>query len=174
MNIKLKHSTENPSLRPWAHLSQESDLAFKAFTIYRDLGGNRSLTKTAKELGKKKHYTSQLEKWSKKYEWVRRTLLYDEYLDFQKLELANERLIEIHNFALNKSKQVIEELVEISCGTKWCEPHNLKAIELFLETIGLKRKGYQEDARSQIDLQKRDQDRVILEQLIKSKTNFNT
>ncbi len=169
-------NTKETETKPWTRLSQESDLAFYAFTKYRDLGGKRSLAKVSKELGKKTHYTNQLEKWSTKYEWVRRVLLFDEHLDYQKLELANKRLIELHNFALDKSKKVIEELVEISCGDKWCEPHNLKAIEIFLETIGLKRIEYKEDVNSQINWQKRDKEQAEIKAFLKGgkKMNFNS
>ncbi len=159
--------------KPWHRLHQESDIAFGAFTIYRDMGCVRSLAKTAKALGKKKHYTSQLEKWSKRYEWVRRSLIYDEYLDHQKLILAEGRLIELHNFALDNGKKIIEELVQISCGERWCEPHNLKAIEMYLETIGLKKKEYKEDVSSQIDRQKWDKSRALLDTLKSGSGNFN-
>lgn len=148
---------ENRETKPWSRLKQESDIAFHAFTIYRDQGGHRSLAKTAKELGKEPHYKSQLEKWSKRYEWVRRTISFDEHLDFQKIELASQRLVDLHNHALDSGKKVIDELVGIITGN-WCEPQTLKAIEVYLETIGLKRKNYTEDVSSQIDWQKRDEE----------------
>lgn len=59
---------------PWERLPGESSQAFEAFTIYRDMGIDRSLAKVASELGKSK---ALIERWSARDAWVRRVELWE-------------------------------------------------------------------------------------------------
>lgn len=65
----------------WERLPQESSKQFEAFTLYRDLGPNRSIQKVAQERTEGRPHTSRLKEWSFKYEWVERATAYDAHLD---------------------------------------------------------------------------------------------
>lgn len=131
--------TVNNEKAPWTRLKDESTLAYSFFATYRDLGAQRSYKLVQEQAGKKKSYIRQIEKWSRKYLWVYRATLYDDYLDQKKLELANERLIELHDHAMSRSKETIDMLIEIANG-RYCEPTQLQAIELYLNSIGFIKK----------------------------------
>jgi len=63
---------------PWDRQSGEGVGAFEAFVIYRDLGGKRSLAKVGREVGKSK---TQMERWSTRWQWVRRVEEWDREQD---------------------------------------------------------------------------------------------
>ncbi len=65
--------------QPWERLPGESSRAYGMFTEYRLMGPGRSLAKLVQKLGKKRGYKSQLEEWSKKYDWVSRCQAYDDH-----------------------------------------------------------------------------------------------
>ena len=60
--------------KPWERQDGETARAYEAFTEYRDMGASRSLAKVGQKLGKSK---AQMEKWSKKYNWVVRAEEWD-------------------------------------------------------------------------------------------------
>lgn len=60
----------------WANmLPGESAKAFQAFAIYRDLGPDRSLERTAQALSKSSRVLAE---WSGKYDWTARARAFDE------------------------------------------------------------------------------------------------
>jgi hypothetical protein len=58
----------------------ETNPAFEAFALYRDMGINRSLDAVAKKLSKS---LTLMGRWSGQHNWVERVSLYDDYLDVQ-------------------------------------------------------------------------------------------
>lgn len=56
----------------------ESSVAFRAFACYRDLGAERSQDAVAKMLGVSRQ---NLQRWTTRWEWVRRAKEYDAHLD---------------------------------------------------------------------------------------------
>jgi hypothetical protein len=60
----------------WERLPGETNKAFNAFCIYRDLRQNRSFTKAQIQLGKKSK--SYIAHWSKKYNWIERVKAFDD------------------------------------------------------------------------------------------------
>ena len=86
----------------WDRQKSETQKAFNAFGLYRDLGYTRSMQKVAqmyaKETGRKENtILTQLKRWSTKYEWVKRTEDYD---------VEQDRLYQIDN--KEKIKQMRE------------------------------------------------------------------
>lgn len=124
---------------PWTRLQNESTLAYSYFTTYRDLGPDRSYKKVQEKKGKKKSYIRQLEKWSREYKWLLRASLYDDFLDQKKMDYADQKLKELHDYSMNHAKEVLENLITIANGI-YCEPCQLKAIEMFLSGIGYLKK----------------------------------
>ena len=63
---------------PWEIRPNESEKAFAAFCIYRDLGPDRSLSLVSVELQKSSRW---IKEWSRTHEWVVRAKAYDNHLD---------------------------------------------------------------------------------------------
>lgn len=61
-------------LKPWDRQPGETSKAYHAFVTYRDLGGERSLEKAAKELGKT---TGTIDRWASQWKWSSRTAAWD-------------------------------------------------------------------------------------------------
>ncbi len=68
---------------PWARRDKESDPAWQAFALYRDMGPERSCGKVAKALGKS---TTLIERWCSTYSWVERAVGWDAHQDRVKRE----------------------------------------------------------------------------------------
>lgn len=70
---KKKTTTEiEPEL--WERQNGETARAFEAFSIYRDMGADRSLRKVVQRLDKN---LTTIGDWSVKYEWVKRAAAWD-------------------------------------------------------------------------------------------------
>ncbi|MFA5584045.1 MAG: hypothetical protein WDA09_07505 [Bacteriovoracaceae bacterium] len=77
----------------WEKLEIETTLAYEWFCRYRDMGIGRSHVKLVQAYGKNKTYTSQIQVWSKKYNWVSRVEAYDLYLEEKKRsEMEDEKM----------------------------------------------------------------------------------
>jgi hypothetical protein len=78
----------------WERLPDESERAYRAFSVYLEFGlGNRSFTKVLQKLGKKGSYIKQLQRWSSRHSWVARVTAYDQHTIEQHRERHfNERL----------------------------------------------------------------------------------
>lgn len=66
--------------QPWERQPGESEQAFEAFKIYRDLGVKRSNAEVCKQLSKSRQLISR---WKSKYEWDERVRAYDNDLEKQ-------------------------------------------------------------------------------------------
>ncbi|MCL7377469.1 hypothetical protein [Streptomyces sp. 35G-GA-8] len=64
-------------LDPWVRQGNESDPAYEAFTVYRDMGSSRSLAASAETIGKS---VVLLKQWSARHGWVERCRSYDQHL----------------------------------------------------------------------------------------------
>ncbi len=63
---------------PWERRQDESDKAFQAFQVYRDLGPKRSYRSVAQRLGKA---GSLVSRWSSRHQWVSRSAAFDAEAD---------------------------------------------------------------------------------------------
>jgi len=72
-----------PEPQVWDRQPGESNPAYGAFCVYRDLGPQRSIAKACRELKKSK---STVAPWSAKFEWVERTKAWDDFCDRQQRE----------------------------------------------------------------------------------------
>ena len=62
------------NIDPWERQEGETPKAFEAFSIYRDMGIDRSLRKVVQQLNKN---LTTIAEWSSKYEWVDRVAAWD-------------------------------------------------------------------------------------------------
>ena len=63
---------------------KETQKAWEAFKVYRDLGHERTHLKVAELVGKTPGYCRTLERWSSKNDWVARAQAYDDYMEMLK------------------------------------------------------------------------------------------
>lgn len=66
------------SPEPWEQQEGETSRAYEAFCVYRDLGPNRSISKTGKKLGKN---LTTIGEWSSANDWVKRCQAWDSEQD---------------------------------------------------------------------------------------------
>ncbi len=111
--------TPTADRHPWERLKDggkfiESQKAFEAFTIYRDMGPTRSLVKVGQTLAKTRQ---NLNRWSSQFQWVERCDRYDEHMDrIALLEQEDARRamarehIELANAMLEKVAQRLADL----------------------------------------------------------------
>ncbi len=84
----------------WNKQKKETAKAFEAFCVYRNMGLERTLEKTADELNKN---ISLINKWSSKFEWIERTSAYDEYLEEKKLEQQEKEISKMNERHIQES-----------------------------------------------------------------------
>lgn len=97
--------------RPWERWPEETDKAFRAFRIYRDMGEDRSLPKVAEKLGKSSGYTRVLEDWSSAHHWRTRVTDFDRYVDHQERLRARERSLASRRRIQAQMKDAAEALM---------------------------------------------------------------
>lgn len=97
--------------KAWERQRGESQKAFEAFAIYRDMGPTRSLLKVTQKLTKSE---TLIKRWSSKWNWVDRIQLYDAEMDRQQLlqqEEERKQMAERHaKQALLFQNKIIERL----------------------------------------------------------------
>jgi hypothetical protein len=71
----------------WERQPKETIQAYEAYSVYRDMGNQRSYAKVARELGKS---LSLIEKWGKMWNWVGRTSQYEYHMDKVAMDIREE------------------------------------------------------------------------------------
>lgn len=85
----------------WTRLPNERSKAYEAFSIYRDMGKERTLPKVAAACNKS---VSLMNKWSQANKWVERVTAYDDEVDRQ---AAAEHLRDIAKTRARQRKQAM-------------------------------------------------------------------
>lgn len=88
----------------WEWNGEETSPAFEAFTIYRDMGTDRTLAKVAKGLGKS---GTLIEGWSARWNWDARVKAFDAHLDAIGIKARESEII-----AMNKKHIKIGETMQ--------------------------------------------------------------
>ncbi len=66
---------------PWEKKEDETSKSYHAFCLYRDMGPERTHDRVRQRLERPKGYLGYIQKWSAKYDWVKRAEAYDEHLE---------------------------------------------------------------------------------------------
>jgi hypothetical protein len=82
---------------PWDRLPDETELAFRAFIVYRDMGMGRSIEKLRDLIldpsGRPRYKTTRyMQEWSRLNRWVERARAYDDHLDQIRLKAADDEI----------------------------------------------------------------------------------
>jgi len=94
---------------PWLRQKNESEKAFRAFCIYRDMGYDRTKEAVRKKLKKS---PALIDKWSNKYNWKDRVLAYDNYLEQKKLKEQEKQIEEMNKRHIDLSLQIQQKISE--------------------------------------------------------------
>lgn len=86
----------------WTRMPKESAKAYEAFTLYRDMGKERTIPKVAEACGKS---VSLMNRWSQTYSWVKRVAAYDDEVDRQ---AAAEHIRDIAKTRARQRKQAVK------------------------------------------------------------------
>lgn len=98
--------------KPWERQGGESVKAFEAFTVYLEMGDERSLRAVGQRLGKSR---ALIERWSRTYQWVERVASYD--ADVQR---------KAHAKAVDKRRKMVDRHISIALKM---QEKALKALE---------------------------------------------
>lgn len=71
--------------KPWERQKGESEKAFEAFKIYRDMGEERTISAVGKRLEKSRNL---IDRWKERWNWKERVRAYDNELEKQAKEKA--------------------------------------------------------------------------------------
>lgn len=110
-----------PGFKAYERQPGESESAWRAFIVYRDLGQDRSLKKTAEAMGRKPGYVKFLEDCSSKYKWHGRVFEWDRVVDDARREQVlsevlkmRERHVRLAVALLNLSGVELDKWVEFA------------------------------------------------------------
>jgi len=94
---------------PWLRTDNESEKAFHAFVIYRDLRENRSYQEVSKKVGKNRKL---IERWSKQHDWTNRAIAFDRYEDSQRICVTHEKLLEMYRNHCEVGRTILERVAK--------------------------------------------------------------
>lgn len=101
---------------PWDRRPDESEEAFAAFLIYRDMGRSRSLDAVGRgtkggQKGDKRTKTGRLARWSANHAWVARAQAWDDYLQSRR-QVGIERAVtdEAEKWERRRQRQIRDDL----------------------------------------------------------------
>ena len=92
----------------WLRQPGETNPAYNAFCMYRDYGGDRSISKVLKTNGFPENRSSLWRAWSSRYQWNKRAGDYDNHLDKIRREEREKDLREREKKHLEISRKMLD------------------------------------------------------------------
>lgn len=105
----------------WEPLEGETSKAYEAFSIYRDMGTQRSLSKVSEKLQKSE---TLIGRWSRQNDWVNRAAAWDAEQD---RIVREEQLKDIKKMRKTHADLAVAMLVKSAQALKRIPPEELKA-----------------------------------------------
>lgn len=106
--------------RPWDRLPNETELAFEAFKIYRQMGYSRDATKTAIRIygATWESNIRFVEQWIETHEWEKRTILYDQFVRKHKDDIIEEQADRARMKFAEALPDIADTTIQIASGKK--------------------------------------------------------
>lgn len=123
----------------WERQPGETAKAFYAFTLYRDIGYERSITKVAQLYNAKKQLRALVGRWSSKNNWVERARAYDEHLDELGTKQQEENIRKMQKRHITLSMALQQKAAEKLKDLKPEDMRVLDAIKAIIEGAKLER-----------------------------------
>lgn len=92
--------------KPWERQEKESDKAFEAFVIYRDMGVSRSYSKVAEKLQKS---DTLINRWGRTYNWTERAGAWDDELDKETQKAQRKEIAKMRQRHADLASQMLEK-----------------------------------------------------------------
>lgn len=119
-----KVKTPAPAPEPWERQEGETARAFEAFSVYRDMGPDRSLRKVVQQLDKN---LTTIGDWSTKYDWVKRVAAWDAEQD----RIARqEQLQDIKKMRKRHAALASTMLIKAATALQKLPPEEISATEI--------------------------------------------
>ena len=126
---------------PWEQQPGEGPKPWSAFTLYRDMGPDRSITKVARQYGKSR---SLIERWSAKWRWVGRCRAWDAEQDrlrraaqTTEIEAMAKRQVHLGMLLQARAAKRFQDMSEAEvAGLTMYEASHLLQIGVRLEALG--------------------------------------
>lgn len=99
----------DPNRDPWERQPRESDQAWEAFQIYRDLGVGRSISQVCEAVSKSRPL---LTRWSAQWSWVHRAAEWDRHVDRQRQERVAREQIEMGERHARQAQAYLQALMQ--------------------------------------------------------------
>ena len=149
----------------WLKRDDETNKSYNAFSTYRDMGVQRSLGK-ARERCNGMHHLVTWERWSVKYDWVKRCVDYDEYLADKTRQSQETAIIKAAKAHIDISHTILEKTLKAFKHIQIADinAHNVArllelAVKLERDALGIAEK---HEVKSEVKVQN-----VAAEELIK-------
>jgi len=138
--------------QPWDKQHAETDKAFEAFRLYRDMGADRSQAKVAEEMDH--NSPRHVERWASKHDWTDRIDAWTRHQDQRRQKKFQERQDEV----LEMFYDHLEEIGRAALAEALAEGDpNIRLIIDLMDRCGLKPK---EQTEIQIGSQEAGEDKV--------------
>ena len=113
--------------QPWERQKGESAQAFEAFSLYLEMGADRSIRAVSQELGKSK---TLIDRWSRTYKWVERCRAWDNHLQYEakKAAITEVRNMTKRHVTMAQQIQNAAMLALKELGSDMVNPKNFAAI----------------------------------------------
>lgn len=125
---EVKTMAETNTPKPWERQEGEGPKPFEAFCVYRDMGIERSLAKVGTQLGKS---TALMERWSAKYDWVKRAAAWDDEQERLEREAKEkQRLKDIAKMRERHAGIAVSMLLKAATALQTIPPEDIKAQDI--------------------------------------------
>lgn len=120
----------------WKKQKGETEPSYEAFREYLHLGRDRSLAKLCTYLDRPGGYVRHLERWSARFDWVKRAEAYDEHQRAEELRRRAELVDNARRKAFDMVDDAMTQLAELATGAEK-ESVQLNAIKEVMRIAGV-------------------------------------
>lgn len=106
--------------QPWDKMADESDQAFEAFRVYRELGFSRDLPKVAMRLYQESWESNMhfVENWELQFDWDRRAALWDAHWDSHHDKIKDKARKDAEMRYIESLASIQDVQIDIALGKK--------------------------------------------------------